>query len=497
MRKLALLLFLFSLYLTCPAIASDERDSAEIGEVNPNDPFVLAETHFYKKEYGLALKGYEKAATSGNPIALNRIGELYRDGLGVSQNYQTAASWFLKAAALKFAPAQLNLGLLYENGLGVERNYGTARGWYLMAIRQNNAEAKFRTGYLIENGLGVEKNTGAAVGWYKQAAEAGNTDAMLALAAMCLNGQEKPNYNGARVWYLRAANLGSAEAARRLGNFYEKGLSVQQDTAAAVKWYKSAAEKGDKEAAERLQTINTLSPKALMDAAAKGDADAMFNLAVLYDDGTGVTADYAKAVDWYLKAARTRADASKVYQLELIQKLYTNDFASLEVTARELRQKREKSQTGNWQLSTFYNVISQPISKNRSKERHWRYLLEKLKQWNQAFPGSVTARIALAQHYTQSPLLPESAIGSENPDNRQAGDRYSEAKQIMSDALTLSERCPQWYAVMMQIAESENWEESRLEALFNEAVKTEPTYLTYYAIEVEHQAEKWRDKDVD
>ena len=35
----------------------------------------------------------------------------------------------------------------------------------------------------------------------------------------------------------------------------------------------------------------------------ENDADAMFNLGLLYDEGHGVAQDYAKAREWYEKAA--------------------------------------------------------------------------------------------------------------------------------------------------------------------------------------------------
>jgi uncharacterized protein len=39
-----------------------------------------------------------KAASQGNHGAQVRLGEMYADGLGVPQNYQTAVSWYRKAA---------------------------------------------------------------------------------------------------------------------------------------------------------------------------------------------------------------------------------------------------------------------------------------------------------------------------------------------------------------------------------------------------------------
>ncbi len=62
-----------------------------------------------------------------------------------------------------------------------------------------------------------------------------------------------------------------------LGALYHDGRGVAQDYAKAREWYEKAA--------------------------AKDDADAMFNLGLLYDNGQGVAQDYAKARAWYQKAA--------------------------------------------------------------------------------------------------------------------------------------------------------------------------------------------------
>jgi TPR repeat protein len=50
---------------------------------------------------------------------MNRLGALYRDGLGVVQDYAEAREWFQKAADAGNANAMNNLGALYQNGQGV------------------------------------------------------------------------------------------------------------------------------------------------------------------------------------------------------------------------------------------------------------------------------------------------------------------------------------------------------------------------------------------
>ena len=75
----------------------------------------------------------------------------------------------------------------------------------------------------------------------------------------------------------RATNEGNAEAMFNLGLLYANGQGVTQDYVRARDWYEKAAE--------------------------KGFPSAMGNLGVLYHNGQGVAQDYGKAREWYEKAA--------------------------------------------------------------------------------------------------------------------------------------------------------------------------------------------------
>ena len=76
---------------------------------------------------------------------------------------------------------------------------------------------------------------------------------------------------------LQVAEQGNAEAQFNLGLMYDNGQGVRQDYAQAVQWYRKAAE--------------------------QGYAEAQFNLGVMYANGQGVRQDHAQAVQWYRKAA--------------------------------------------------------------------------------------------------------------------------------------------------------------------------------------------------
>jgi len=53
------------------------------------------------------------------------------------------------------------------------------------------------------------------------------------------------DYAQARSWFEQAAEAGNAEAMRNLGILYENGEGVAKDSAQAHNWYQKAAEAGD------------------------------------------------------------------------------------------------------------------------------------------------------------------------------------------------------------------------------------------------------------
>ena len=92
------------------------------------------------------------------------------------------------------------------------------------------------------------------------------------------------NYDEAAKWLDRAAQAGDVPAVFRLGTFYEKGLGVKKDPDIARRYYMQAAE--------------------------RGNAKAMHNLAVLDAECGGKGANFKRAAQWFCKAADRCIDDS-------------------------------------------------------------------------------------------------------------------------------------------------------------------------------------------
>ena len=133
--------------------------------------------------------------------------------------------------------AQVLIGRCYENGLGVPQDFETAAKWYQLAAENGNAEAQMLIAYACEAGAGVPRDPQAAVRWMERAAGNGSAEAEFALSQRYIAGDVLPkDHKRAFQWALKAARQGNPQAQRYVG--------AAQDQAAADEWYAKAAAQG-------------------------------------------------------------------------------------------------------------------------------------------------------------------------------------------------------------------------------------------------------------
>lgn len=156
-----------------PAVVSDP-EQARIA-------FVEALAAFDRGQYGQAYDIWLPLARGGDPAAQRNIGHLYRFGLGLPQDFETAVAWYRRAADAGLARAQANLAMMYLRGQGVEQDPVTAAYWMSGAAVQGHAIAQYNLALLHLRGEGVPRNEIIATGWLYRAAQAGHEGALEAL----------------------------------------------------------------------------------------------------------------------------------------------------------------------------------------------------------------------------------------------------------------------------------------------------------------------------
>ena len=271
---------------------------------------MLGDLYYYgngvQKDYRMALGWYEKAASNGNALAKEQIarcqsalkkevplpkketvmtgtqmwerGNEYASGRGVPKNYETALSWYLRAAEAGHIIAQRNAGDCYFEGKGTERNYAKAFDLYRKAACKGDAKAQYSMGLCCERGLGITKNLPEAVKWYEKAALQNHAEAQYCLGKCHAIGQGTAKDSAkAFAWYEKAAEQGNAEAQYNIGVYYSIGTCVARSDVKAFEWYQKAAE--------------------------QGHYIAQHLLGECYEKGSGTAKNRAKAIEWYTKAA--------------------------------------------------------------------------------------------------------------------------------------------------------------------------------------------------
>lgn len=168
-----------------------------------------------------AAKHAKSAAEHHHPEALQLMGDIYRYGLGLKADAQTADYYYREAAEhgsleayqkllsdaalhhpeayarIKAAALQhQHIGQTYQSALICHQgrgnrpvDYRRARKLYLQAAAQGHAGAAFGLGLIYFYGQGVKADDRQAAYWFEQAAEQGHAEAQYHLARLYYYGQ--------------------------------------------------------------------------------------------------------------------------------------------------------------------------------------------------------------------------------------------------------------------------------------------------------------------
>lgn len=114
---------------------------------------------FEKKAYAQAMRWYQKADQLGDAEAMNSIGYMYDNGLGVRQDAGSAFIFYKAAADHGLAKAKYNIAVDYESGAGVPRDPCLARIWMQDAASGGDQDARqWLTDHLVTGSEAAQPN---------------------------------------------------------------------------------------------------------------------------------------------------------------------------------------------------------------------------------------------------------------------------------------------------------------------------------------------------
>lgn len=246
--------------------------------------------------------------TAANGERVNMLGDAYRDGKGVEQDYKEAARCYQWASKNGSLQALYSLAQMYQEGKGVEQDeemadklmqhlHETMR-WLkddiipLQTVKEQaengDPDAMYQLGNRYNKGDGVEQDAAKAVELYTKAAENGNSSAAIALARLYIIGEKagveedcdkaiallqplEESGNSAVFYFLscaynnksltknnyswetaekafgymrKAADAGDFNAMQELANYYMRGIGVYSDVDEAKKCIQKCVDAG-------------------------------------------------------------------------------------------------------------------------------------------------------------------------------------------------------------------------------------------------------------
>jgi hypothetical protein len=115
--------------LLAQANAGDAASQIQVGDSYRDGKIV-------EQDYSQAAVWYNKAANKGRTDAMIRLAGLYRDGAdGFPRDMDQTVAWYRKAAELWDVDAQATLGVLYSMGQGVPHSDSEAYYWFYLAAK--------------------------------------------------------------------------------------------------------------------------------------------------------------------------------------------------------------------------------------------------------------------------------------------------------------------------------------------------------------------------
>ena len=223
-------------------------------------------------------------------------GYRFQHGIGVPQNYQSAADAYRRAEKAGDVRAMNNLGVMALRGqLG---GFGSgASGYFLKAAKAGSSTGYYNLGLLNEVGRG-KPDYASALKNYKAAAKMGNAAAQIRLSQMYANGIGTPvNPRDAR-WYFEMAAVGkNSEAVEQMRAVHGRALTEADILRLVGSENCSCVDSSQK-------AMNGRALAGLKDLADRGDAPSRYNLGVKYLNGHGAPKNASEAARYFSAAAQ-------------------------------------------------------------------------------------------------------------------------------------------------------------------------------------------------
>lgn len=276
------------------ALSGDKEAQFLLGE-----EAVVSGQHI-RGEYERAIPWLKDSVEQDYAPALEKLGNMFHEGMGVSPDILRAKEYYRRAADIGDAIAQYSLGMIAMK----EEDPKIAARWFFKSAQQGFPLAEYELGIISFLGNGIEKDYVVAEQYLLKAAQYGISFAKLALGQLYNDQRE---FIKAKRWLLEVQHF--PEALYEIAVMVARGAGFEQNPQEAHNWFQKAADGGDSHAQFHIGMSYIIGIERGKDiekgifyltrSAQQGDMRAVYNLGYTFR----IRGDFKQAMNWLLKAA--------------------------------------------------------------------------------------------------------------------------------------------------------------------------------------------------
>ncbi|MGO8838552.1 MAG: DUF4034 domain-containing protein [Limisphaerales bacterium] len=171
------------------------------------------------------------------------------------------------------------------------------------------------------------------------------------------------------------------------------------------------------------------------------------------------------------------------------------DYEQLEALAAKYRASKEKYADGSWKLAWVYTGLE---LSDDDGDAVWQDREKQIRDWVQARPQSVMARVELGRFLTDYGWKARGSgwASTVKEEGWQIfGQRLQMAAQVLAKAGQLDEKCPVYWSALQKVALGLQLDRTRYNNIFNAAIKEFPDYQYYYRSRAVFLLPRWYGDD--
>jgi hypothetical protein len=199
-------------------------------------------------------------------------------------------------------------------------------------------------------------------------------------------------------------------------------------------------------------------------------------------------------------ASPSAPDPQEPFKEEARALLRQEQFERLDRLADELVKTKARFAGGDWKSYRFQEALTKPQGGDKASDADWERHIAVLQRWHAARPDSMAAVLALTDAMIGYGWKARGTgyADSVTPEGwRLLHERTAGVDGLLTEIGQRVPRTPDWYCAMIDAGRMEGWDRERVDALFEEAVALEPTYLHVYSAMARYLMPRWQGEEGD